>query len=69
MSEFGKYYLRETGEEVQVAITEVRERTIYPLATQQVDGLLAKTDKVVIDSAVTDDEELTIQEINDLLNF
>lgn len=69
MSDFGKYYLRETGAQVQEAITDVREKTIYPIATQQVDGLLAKTDKVVIDSAVTDDEELTIQEINDLLNF
>lgn len=68
MSEFGKYYLRETGEEVQVAITEVRERTIYPLATQQVDGLLSKGDKKKIDEAV-EPEEMTIQEINDLLNF
>lgn len=69
MSEFGKYYLRETGQQVQEAITDVREKTIYPIATQQVDGLLAKTDKVIIDTAVTDDEELTIQEINNLLNF
>lgn len=68
MSEFGKYYLRETGEEVQVAITEVRERTIYPLATQQVDGLLSKVDKKKIDETV-EAEEMTIQEINDLLNF
>lgn len=68
MSEFGKYYLRETGQQVQTAITEVRERTIYPLATQQVDGLLSKTDKKKIDEAV-EPEEMTIQEINDLLNF
>lgn len=69
MSEFGKYYLRETGQQVQEAITDVREKTIYPIATQQVDGLLSKTDKVIIDTAVTDDEELTLQEINNLLNF
>ena len=69
MSEFGKYYLKETGQQVQQAITEVREKTVYPIATQQVDGLLSKTDKVIIDNSVTDDEELTIQEIEQLLNF
>lgn len=69
MSEFGKYYLKETGQQVQQAITEVREKTIYPIATQQRDGLLSKTDKVIIDNSVTDDEELTIQEIDQLLNF
>lgn len=69
MSEFGKYYLKETGQQVQQAITEVREKTIYSLATQQTDGLLSKTDKVIIDNSVTDDEELTIQEIDQLLNF
>ena len=69
MSEFGKYYLKETGAQVQQAITEVREKTIYELATQQKDGLLSKTDKKKIDESVSDDEELTIQEINDLLNF
>lgn len=69
MSEFGKYYLRETGQQVQQAITEVREKTIYDIATQQKDGLLSKIDKRKIDESVTDDEELTIQEIDQLLNF
>lgn len=58
-----------TRTEIDAAIGAVKDKTIYPIATQQVDGLLAKTDKVVIDNSVTDDEELTIQEINELLNF
>lgn len=69
MSELGRYHLRETGAQVQQAITDVREKTIYEVATQQKDGLLSKTDKKTIDDAVTEDEEMTIQEINSLLNF
>lgn len=68
MSEFGKYYLRETGVEVQEAITDVREKRIYPLATQQYDGLLSKEDKKRIDEMILT-EEMSIEEIDDLLNF
>ena len=69
MSEFGKYYLRETGQQVQQAITEVREKTVYELATQQTDGLLSKEDKAKIDKIITEDAELTVSEVAQLLNF
>lgn len=68
MSGFGKYYLRETGEEVQEAITDVREKRIYPLATQQYDGLLSKEDKKRIDEMILT-EEMSIEEIDNLLNL
>lgn len=64
----GKYYLRETDVEVQEAITDVREKTIYDPATRTSDGLMSKTDKVKLDD-IDDDEELTIEEIENLINF
>lgn len=62
----GKYYLRETGSEVQEAITDVRNKTIYDPVTRTADGLMSKTDKVKLDDMI-DNEELTLEEIENLL--
>lgn len=62
------YKLNETGEQVQEAITDVRQKTIYDPATQISDGLMSSADKKRLDEDVAD-EELTIEEINALLNF
>lgn len=62
------YVLNETGEQVQEAITDVRQKTVYDPATHLTDGLMSSEDKKKLDEDVADDE-LTIQEINELLNF
>ena len=62
------YTLNETGEQVQEAITDVRQKTIYDPATQISDGLMSSEDKKKLDEVVAD-EEMTIEEINALLNF
>lgn len=62
------YTLNETGEQVQEAITDVRQKTIYDPATHLDDGLMSSEDKRKLDEDVAD-EEMTIEEINALLNF
>lgn len=68
MSRLNGYRLRETGEQVQEAITQVRTKTIYDNASQSERGLMSKEDKKKLDEYVADDE-LSIAEINSLLNF
>lgn len=63
-----RYRLIETGPQVQEAITQVREKTIYQNASQSERGLMSKEDKKKLDEYVADDE-LSIAEINNLLNF
>lgn len=62
----GKYYLRETGSEVQEAITDVRNKTIYDPATRTADGLMSKEDKIKIDD-LAGAEELSLEEIENIL--
>ena len=61
-----KYYLNETGEEVQQALTEVRTRTVYDDATQIQHGLMAANDKRKLDQ-VEIDEAISITEIWDII--
>ena len=68
MSRLNGYRLRETGEQVQEAITQVRTKTVYDSASQSERGLMSKEDKKKLDEYVADDE-LSIAEINNLLNF
>ena len=63
-----RFRLIETGPQVQEAITQVREKTIYPDASQTEHGLMSKTDKKKLDE-LEDTEALSILEINELLNF
>ena len=63
-----RYKLIETGPQVQEAIKQVREKTIYQNASQSERGLMSKEDKKKLDEYVADDE-LSIAEINNLLNF
>ena len=63
-----RYTLNETGEQVQEAITNVREKNIYDPATRTQDGLMSKSDKIKLDD-IDDDVELTIEEIENLINF
>ena len=63
-----RFRLIETGPQVQEAITQVREKTIYQNASQSERGLMSKEDKKKLDEYVADDE-LSIAEINNLLNF
>lgn len=62
------YILRETGEQVQEAITDVREKTIYNNATQTERGLMSKEDKKKLDN-IESDSALSILEIDEILNF
>ena len=62
------YILRETGEQVQEAITDVREKTIYDNATQSERGLMSKEDKKNLDN-IESDLALSILEIDEILNF
>lgn len=62
------YMLNETGEQVQEAITNVRQKTVYYNATHTENGLMSSADKKKLDEDVADDE-MTIEEINALLNF
>ena len=62
------YILRETGEQVQEAITDVREKTIYDNATQSERGLMSKEDKIKLDN-IEPDLALSILEIDEILNF
>lgn len=62
------YILRETGEQVQEAITDVREKTIYDNATQIERGLMSKEDKKKLDN-IESDLALSILEIDEILNF
>lgn len=62
------YVLNETGEQVQEAITDVRQKTVYDNATHIEHGLMSSADKKKLDEDVADDE-MTIEEINALLNF
>ena len=64
----GKFFLHEKGQEVQKAITDVREKRIYEKATTTADGLMSKEDKSKLED-MGDDEELTIEEISNLINF
>ena len=68
MANLNGYKLRETGPEVQEAITQVREKTIYPDASQAEHGLMSKTDKKKLDE-LENTEALSILEIDELLNF
>ena len=62
------YRLKQTGDEVQDVLDQVQEKTVYEPATQQEDGLMSSSDKRKLDNDVAD-EELSIPEINELLNF
>ena len=62
------YVLRETGEQVQEAITDVREKTIYNNASQSEHGLMSKEDKKKLDDDVPY-EALSYAEIDNLINF
>lgn len=64
----GNYYLKETGKQVQEAITNVREKTIYNNATRVERGLMAANDKRKLDQ-LNNSEALSILEIDTLLNF
>jgi hypothetical protein len=68
MANLNGYRLIETGPQVQEAITQVREKTIYPDASQSVHGLMSTTDKTKLDN-LEDMDALTILEIDELLNF
>lgn len=63
------YILHNTGEEVQEAIDDVREKTVYANATHHTDGLMSSQDKIKLDNFIDSSEEMTIEEINELLDF
>lgn len=63
-----RYYLRETGAQVQQAITDVREKTIYDNVSVLNRGLMSAEDKRKLDGLDTN-SSLSILEINELLNF
>lgn len=63
-----RYYLRETGAQVQQAITDVREKTIYDNVSVLNRGLMSAEDKRKLDGLDTN-TSLSILEINELLNF
>lgn len=60
----GNYYLTQTGEEVQQILDQVKDKTVYDVATQNSDGLMSASDKQKLDGCVT----LTNMEIEELLN-
>lgn len=64
----GNYYLEQTGQEVQDILNEVEDKTVYDDATQTSRGLMSAADKKKLDE-MEDDEELSIEEIRNLLNF
>lgn len=64
------YILKQTGQEVQIILDEVHDKTVYDLATQNSDGLMSSADKTKLDNMDEETgEELSIFEINELLNF
>lgn len=63
-----RFRLIETGPQVQEAITQVREKSIYPDASQSAHGLMSITDKTKLDN-LENVEALSILEIDELLNF
>lgn len=64
----GNYYLEQTGQEVQDILNEVEDKTVYDDATHTSRGLMSAADKKKLDE-MEDDEELSIEEIRNLLNF
>ena len=60
-----KYGNPRTGEKVDELLTKIDD---LKDATPSVSGLMASTDKVKLDE-LEDDVEMTIAEINELLNF
>jgi hypothetical protein len=54
-----------TGEQVDGFLTKIEDLDV---ATTQTDGLMSKTDKTKLNE-MEDDEELTLQEIDELLTF
>lgn len=64
------YVLTQTGEEVQIILDQVDDKTVYDVATQTTNGLMSSADKVKLDNIDGEaGEELSIFEINELLNF
>jgi hypothetical protein len=65
------YVLRQYGDEVQEILDDVQQKTVYERATPSKDGLMSKEDKSKLDTIdnIEADEELTLEEIDALLNF
>lgn len=61
-----RYYLRETGAQVQKAITDVREKTIYENATTSKEGLMSASDKVKLND-LEKDTALSLLELEAVL--
>lgn len=58
----GKYYLTNTGQQVQEAVDDVRNKTVYQEATQIQAGLMPADDKRKLDGLVKDDA-ISLEEI------
>lgn len=58
----GKYYLHNTGQQVQEAIDDVRGKTVYEEATPIQAGLMPADDKRKLDGLVKD-EAISIEDI------
>ena len=62
----GRYYLHDTGQEVQEAIDDVRNKTVYEEATQRQNGLMAAEDKMKLDQLNFSDT-ISIEELQRIL--